>query len=202
MKEPIAGIVLAGGKSQRIGSDKAFLKIGDKTVLDIILDKIKPLFPEIIISVKNPANYLEIKGVRVVSDMLPLNSALVGIYSALRYTLNPYAFVIACDMPMAGSELIKHLLKNRKGYDVVIPESEHGLEPLCAVYSKKCIKAMEQIMQKDNFKIIDFFPLVKVKTIKPSEIKKFGNNSFLNLNTESEYQQIKRLLAPDSTGLS
>ncbi|MBI4834122.1 MAG: molybdenum cofactor guanylyltransferase [Planctomycetes bacterium] len=194
MKGPIAAIILTGGKNQTTGKDNTFLPIGNKTVLDILLGKLNPLFPEIIISAKNPARYLDIKGVRVVADMMPAGNDLSGIYSALRYTLNPYAFVISCDTPLVEPGLIKYLLKYRKGFDVVIPESENGFEPFCAVYSKKCVKAMEEIIRKDNCKIIDFLPLVKVKTIKQPEIKKIGNDNFLTLSSGSDYQQIQNKL--------
>jgi molybdopterin-guanine dinucleotide biosynthesis protein A len=191
MKEPLTGVILAGGKSSRIGSDKAFLKIGNKTLLEIIAGKLKPIFKEIIISSKSPEKHWEISGSKIVKDAISASSSLTGIYSSLLSSRYHHSFVIACDMPLVKTCLIKYLIKNRHGYDVVIPESPKGLEPLCAVYSKNCIKPIEKLIKNNNFKILDFFTSVKVKIIRLSEIGVKGSNLF-NVNTIRDYRMIKK----------
>ncbi|MFH1230759.1 MAG: molybdenum cofactor guanylyltransferase [Planctomycetota bacterium] len=223
MNVSLAGIILAGGENRRIGKNKAFLKIGNKTFLDILIDKLMPLFSEIIISVKSikefigstPSKYHLTKNVQLIQDILPIRSSLIGIYSALRSMQSDYGFVIGCDMPSVPEKLISYLIKSRKGFDVVIPNGSNGLEPLCALYSKRCLSPMEQLIKRRDFKIINFFPLaslscpasqsrrsgeVKVKIINLLDIEKLNNYDIFNINTIEDLQHLRNSVKNTSKG--
>jgi len=219
MKVFLTGIILAGGKSLRIGKKKAFLKIGNKTFLDILINKLMPLVSEIIISVKSIKEFtgsippihttmlnkaVSMGWIKLVQDVFPtrfalaesrrIRSSLIGIYSALRSMKSDYGFVIGCDMPSVPEKLIRYLIRRRKGFDVVIPKGAKGLEPLCALYSKRCLSPMEQSIRRQDFKIIDFFSEVKVKIIPLSDIKGLDNNVVSNINTAEDLQHAQKML--------
>ncbi|MBI4713447.1 MAG: molybdenum cofactor guanylyltransferase [Planctomycetes bacterium] len=189
MPKNITAVILAGGKSSRIGTNKAFLKIGERTFIEIIIDKLAPLFGQILISAKSPSGYRRFataRGVKIITDRHPGRGSLVGIYSALKSARTGYIFVAACDMPLVTTGLIKRLVKYRRDYDVVIPRTANGLEPLCAVYSRKCLKHISGLLRRNNLKIIDFFPDVKVKQVRVS-----GRPVF-NINTPADYRLVEQ----------
>ncbi|MBI5778184.1 MAG: molybdenum cofactor guanylyltransferase [Planctomycetes bacterium] len=183
----ITAVILCGGQSKRIGRNKAFLKIDNKPFIEIIINKLQGLFQKIIISAKQPAPYRYLKSAKVVivNDRSKILGSLVGIYSALKKSPTEYIFVIAVDMPNIETKLIKRLLRNYKGYDVVIPETRKGLEPLCAVYSKKCSPFIQEQIRQGNYKIIDFFDKAKVKTIR------LNRDGLFNVNTLKDYYLLR-----------
>lgn len=183
-------IILAGGKNTRMGGDKAFLKIGEKTIIEIILDKLKSFFEKIIIVTNSPDRY-RIFRVRLISDIIPNKGPLGGIYSGLVNTREFHNFFFACDTPFLNVELIRYMKNNYGNFDVITPKLKYGYEALHAIYSKNCITPIEKQLKQNNLKIIDFFPQVKIKEITEDIIKQFDPRllSFFNINTNADYQQ-------------
>ncbi len=213
----ITAIIMAGGKSSRMGQDKAFLKIGALTIVEYQLRRLSPLFDEILISTNSPEKFAYL-GLKTVQDVSPGRGPLVGIYSSLLKAANPYLFAIACDMPFVNPELINYMKELCKDYDIVVPETEQGLEPLHAIYSKTCLLVMEKYIngstpgptaegnvshrekqgQRGKGRVIEFFSEVKVRTISLEEISKIpgAREAFLNFNTPEEYQKALKFLEP------
>jgi molybdopterin-guanine dinucleotide biosynthesis protein A len=197
----MTGIILAGGKNTRIRTNKALLKIGDKTIIQVIVSKLKQVFDEIIVVTDRlePINQLPITELtRIVNDIIPDKGSLGGLYSGLINSRSQYNFVVACDMPFLNVELIKFMKSNcnpaiacKSGVDVIIPKLKTGYETLHAIYSKNCIAPIEKQLRQDNLKIIDFFSRMKVKEITEDIIKQFDSQllSFFNINTEDDYKQ-------------
>jgi molybdopterin-guanine dinucleotide biosynthesis protein A len=187
MHKNITAVILCGGKSSRIGKNKAFLKIGNKTFIETLIAKLQKLFNDIIISTKTTAQYrhLKLPKVKIIKDRSRVLGSLVGIYSALKKSRTKYIFVLAVDMPNIETELIKRLLRNYKGSDVVIPETRKGLEPLCAIYSRKCLTPIKTQIRNGNYKIIDFFDRAKVKTVR------LNRDGLFNVNTLSDYRHLR-----------
>lgn len=183
-------IILAGGKSRRMGSNKAFLKYGNKTFIEHQIAKLKTIFSEIIIS-SNDHNIYEGLNLPVVSDVIPEKGPLSGICAGLLYTKNSHVFVIACDMPFVCENAIMYLKEYTGKYDVVVPQTEYGLEPMHAFYSKKCIQPMYRHIKEGKLRIIDFFSEVNVKVVDKKEFKNLGaiEHPLLNLNTPDEYKK-------------
>ncbi|MCP4264408.1 MAG: NTP transferase domain-containing protein [Candidatus Brocadiaceae bacterium] len=102
--------------------------------------------------------------------------------------------MLACDMPFVEPELIKHLKDLTKEYDVVIPKSEKGLEPLHAFYSKNCIDPIKRSLDENSLRIISFFPHVKVKIVELDSLASSDsfNNSIKNLNTMDDYKDVTK----------
>ena len=194
----MTGVILCGGKSQRInGVNKGLLKIRGKTILETLIEKLSFVFDDLLLCVKSvrldserTEEYQEHTNlpVRLVSDLFPTQSALVGIYSALKQAKDFHSFITACDMPFLDIELVRHLMAELDGFDVVVPRTRKGLEPLYAFYSKNCLEPIEKQLQKGNFKITDFFPAVRLKVVNVEEIPELQGKDeiFSNINNRTD----------------
>ncbi|MCM8778531.1 MAG: molybdenum cofactor guanylyltransferase [Candidatus Omnitrophica bacterium] len=194
-RQVLTAIILAGGKASRMkGKDKAFLKINHEPLIKRQLRLLKKTFKQIIIVTNTYKKYINFKGVKVISDVIPHRGPLGGIYSGLLTSKDKYNFVVACDMPFINLELIKYMFKKSAGYDVVIPYVNNRYEPLFCVYSKKCIGFIKQLIDKRIFKISKLFTFVKVKKISKKEVLRFGQAKtiFMNINTLQDLEQLRK----------
>ena len=188
-KIEMTAIILAGGKASRMdGADKAFLKIGQETVIDRQSRLLKKLFEKIIIVTNSPQKYRYIEDIKIISDITPNLGSLGGVYSGLTASSSFYNFVIACDMPFINSRLIKYMCKNTPGYDVVVPKINDRYEPLFCIYSKSCLVYIKQLFDKKVLKISELFSMVKVKEITNNEVLQFASPEkiFTNINTRED----------------
>lgn len=175
--------VLAGGKNERFGSNKALARLGAETMIEKIIDEISPFFNKIFIISKNPKEYEFLK-FDVKQDIFPDCGPLGGIHTGLVLSKSFKSFFIACDMPEVDNELLKKMIIESADYDVIVPKNGKNYEPLFAIYSKNCIKPVEQQIKKGNFKVSDFYNLVKVKEIPSGKI--------VNINTQEELKEYKK----------
>jgi len=188
----ITGIILAGGKNFRMGKNKAFLEVNGERIIDRTKKLFRELFDEVLLVTNSLSDYLDLN-LRMVADLHPGKGALGGIYTGLFHASHSHVFVAACDMPFLNKDLIRHLIDLSPGYDIVIPKTQDGWQPLHAIYSQKCLPFMEELIRQDNLKIIDFFHRVKKREVPPEEILPLDPNlaSFLNVNTPEELARIK-----------
>ncbi len=194
MKCKMTGIILAGGKNDRMGLNKALLKIGGATIIERLLDTINPMFTEIIVVTNYPDDFkfLDIRSVR---DVVSTRGSLVGVYSGLINSDTHQNFFFACDMAFVKAGLVKFMTGQSPGYDVTIPRGQDGLEPLHAIYSKECIGPIENQIKQGNMKIVDFFPLVRVKVIEKGTVVRLDPEcmGFFNVNTRADYETALRI---------
>jgi molybdopterin-guanine dinucleotide biosynthesis protein A len=178
-----------------MGQDKAFIQIEGIPLLDYVYGKCQALFKEIIIVTNQPHLFTEYQ-TPVVADEIPGTGSLGGLYTGLKRASNYYSFCVACDMPFLKPELITYLIEKRFQGDVVIPKTKKGLEPLHAIYSKRCIEPIKQCIEKDVFKISHFLPEVQVHYCEEEEFKKVDPAliSFMNANTKKELFKIQKML--------
>jgi molybdenum cofactor guanylyltransferase len=197
MKFPCTGVILAGGMNTRFsGQDKAFLSVGGKRIIDHLYNIFNALFEDIIIVTNDPYKYLE-WNISIVTDLLPVRSSLTGIHAGLFYTLNPFAFFAACDTPFLKKELVETIINNiEQRVDVVIPETPAGLEPLCAVYSKECLKPIEQHIIQKKLKIQQLFRKRCVKKIPEKILREKDPDliSFFNINTPEDLDKAGKMI--------
>ena len=188
----ITGIILAGGKNLRMGKNKAFLNVKGERIIDRTKNLFLELFDEVLLVTNSLPDYLDLN-LRMVADLYEGKGALGGIYAGLFHASHSHAFVAACDMPFLNQDLIRHLIDLSPGYDIVIPKTQDGWQPLHAIYSQKCLPFMEDLIRQDNLKIIDFFHRVKKREVPTEEILPLDPNltSFLNVNTPEELARIK-----------
>jgi molybdenum cofactor guanylyltransferase len=192
------GIILAGGKNLRMGQNKAFLEVQGERIIDRTRKIFGELFAEVLLVTNSPGDYLDLN-LRTVTDLYREKASLGGVFTGLFHASCPHAFVAACDMPFLNRDLISHLVSLSPGYDIVIPRTEDGLEPLHAVYSRKCLPFMEDLLRRGNLKILDFFHRVKKREVPSGEILPLDPQlaSFLNLNTPEDLVRIQSMLRGD-----
>ncbi|HLY73728.1 MAG TPA: molybdenum cofactor guanylyltransferase [Planctomycetota bacterium] len=187
---PTACGILAGGASRRMGRNKALLPFRGKPLLRHQLDLLSPLFSEILLSANDPAPFSAF-GLRVVPDLFAEPCSLSGIHALLKAVTAPRLFVVACDLPFLNPALIRKLLEVPGGFDVIVPKSDQGLEPLHAIYARTCIPAIERAAADGNWKISRFFPGLWVDTvpIRDDDWLVEGRSPFLNANTPEDWRR-------------
>lgn len=196
-KFPCSGVILSGGLAARYdGIEKAFLKVGGVRILDRIYEIYRELFDEIILVTNSPEKFLE-WDLLIVSDLFPIRSSLTGIHAGLFYTTNPYAFISACDTPFLQKEMIETVIGRIEAQiDIVMPETSAGFEPLCAVYSKRCLEAAQNNLEQGKLKITRTFRKSRIKTISEKTLRKLDPEllSFFNINTPDDLQRAEKMI--------
>jgi molybdopterin-guanine dinucleotide biosynthesis protein A len=181
--------ILAGGSSSRMGQNKALLEFRGKPLIQRQIEILSPMFKEVIVGANDPAPYAAFN-VRVVPDLLSERCALTGIHALLKAAVRPRVFVVACDMPFLNPALIEKLFAVPGEPDVVVPESDRGLEPLHAFYGPWCIQAIERSAKRGAWKATDFYAGVRVEKlrVKDQDWLVEGRSPFLNANTPDEWR--------------
>lgn len=196
MKFDCTGVILAGGKNSRLpGKKKTFHRIGDKMILESIYKVFSSLFKEVIIVVNDPEDFAG-WDMTVVTDIIPSQCALAGLHAGLFYASYPHAYVTACDTPFVEPRVIEHIVSQvEPGFEVTIPQTDDGVEPLSAVYSKECIPLIEKNLEKNIFMIKKFFRKKKVKEIPVSQLRALDPSMrfIFNVNTPKDLEQAKQM---------
>jgi FdhD protein len=202
VKELIEGsaIILAGGKSQRMGGEKPLVELAGEPLLARSVRLLKPLFREIIV-VTNKDLGLILPEVKYTRDKIPYLGPLGGMQAGLAASSNELNFVIACDMPFLKPAVIESLVKWTDEFDVVVPETENGLEPLFAFYQKRCLKYINEALEQGEKRIVSFFPKVLVKVVKLAELRKIEDvkKTFFNVNTKAELEKARKMQKQELT---
>ncbi len=202
MKHPCSGVILAGGLATRYGGEnKAFLKVGGMQILDRLFDLFSELFDEIILVTNRPRDFLEWDAL-IVTDIFPVRSSLTGIHAGLFYASHPFAFFSACDTPFLKREIIETVLGEiEPGADLVLPRTSAGFEPLCAAYSRRCLKPAEDHLRANQCKIHQALKDCRIKTIPEDRLraKDPGLVSFFNVNTPQDLARAEQMLNAGKT---
>lgn len=189
----MTAVILAGGQSRRMKTDKAFVKVGGRRLIERVLTAITPLFTEILINSNMPEFYTEL-GLPIIPDIFPGKGALGGIYTGIVHAKTDYVFCVACDMPFLNQELIRYMQAQVNGYDALVPKAPDGMHPLHAIYSKRCQGIVEELLRKGRLKISNVFALVRSRYITKHQIQQFDPEfeSFLNINTLEDLTRARR----------
>jgi len=189
----VTGVILAGGQSSRMGSNKALLPYRGGRFIESIYRQLSGHFEELMLVTNTPEQYAFL-GCRMARDLHPGMGALAGLHAGLYHSRTPHIFAVACDMPYLNDTLIRALLARRHQADVVIPESGDGLEPLHAVYGAGCLPAMEQALLDGRRRIVSFFPQVRVHTFTSDHVATIDRDfsSFSNINTPADYFELRK----------
>lgn len=188
----MTGIILAGGKSRRMGQDKAFLKIDNKRLIELVIERLRAVFDKIIIVTNDPVKF-QFLGVKVVKDIVFNKGPLGGIYTGLLISESKYNFICACDMPFLSSYLLKFMISKVEGNDVVVPVVGNFVEPLHSIYSRNCLMPIKRHLENEELRVRDFFPEVKCNYLPENLIRKYDPHlrSFFNLNTPKMLKLIR-----------
>lgn len=192
--------VLTGGKSSRMGADKAFLKIGEKTFIENAAEILQPNCGRVKAVFNKSQNHLIEKlprNVLPIFDVYENRGALGGIHAALQDCQTEFALVLAVDLPLVTSEAIQKLreiISNEKDFAAVVPRQTDGkLQPLCAVYGvKDCLKKAEEILSKtESASMRHFLETINTKIIDAKNLSE-NENLFVNVNSPTDFENISK----------
>ena len=187
----MAVIVLAGGESLRMGSDKALLPWRRKTVLEHVIDAVSPVSERAIVVGGAPGSYRLPPNVPQVADIFVNAGPLGGIITGLVAAGDGYHAVIGCDMPCIGPSLLRLLFNQAEGRDAAVPEVGANLEPLCAVYHHRCVARLLESLQSGQRAVHAAILSVDIRRVPEEDLRKVdpGLVSFTNLNSPEDYDQ-------------
>jgi molybdopterin-guanine dinucleotide biosynthesis protein A len=187
--EDITGVLLAGGKSLRMGYDKARIEVGGQTLFSRSLDLLRRYFQTVFIAGDRPD--LASPGLPVIADIYP-GSALGGLYTGLRSAKTEWIFVAPCDMPYPDARILELLVTRRYGYDAVVPRIPAGYEPVFALYHKRCLPQMEELLQTGQYRIYDFYQRINILFLDWHELPEGWQRSLLNINTPDQLARLRK----------
>jgi len=187
----MTGIILIGGKSTRFGKDKVVAQLGDKLLIEHVIEVIGPLFDEVLL-IGHKRD--DLHDFTIIEDLRPGCGPLGGIYTALSSANTPYSFVFAADMPNLNKELISHMISSVNDHDVVLPVWTQGREPLHAIYHKRVLPVIKSLLDADTFKIFNLLSKVHTLTIPEKTIRNFGRPEeiFANINTINDIHRVSQ----------
>ena len=201
MKHSCTGVILAGGLGSRYGGEnKAFLNVGGMRIMDRLVELFSTLFDEIIIVTNQPLDFLEWNAL-IVTDIFPARSSLTGIHTGLFYAGHPFAFFSACDTPFLKKEVVETVLDSLDpGIDLVIPRTSAGFEPLCAAYSQRCLKAAEDHILQNKFKIQMALSGKRVRAIPEDVLREKDPDlrSFFNVNSPEDLARAEQFVKSET----
>jgi len=187
--EPVTGFVLAGGKSSRMGRDKAFLQLKGQTLLSLALEAASAVAASVWI-VGSTAKFAAFGP--VVEDIYPERGPLAGIHGALASTATDLNLIMAVDLPFLQPNFLQYLISQARESPavVVVPKTDGGLQPLCAVYRRRFVEVAERSLRAGRNKIDSLFAEVQTRPIEPEELERngFQQEMFRNLNTEQDWK--------------
>lgn len=188
----VTGVLLAGGKSRRMGEDKRYLLVGERTLLERSLEILEAVFEKVVVVIAQDSAFLESATSPVIRDLIPDGGSLGGLYTGLKQASTEHVFVVACDMPFLNPLVIRHFVKLRMQADIVMAKLSNGLHPMHAVYGKACLPHLERMIAARNLKIQDlanqsglrihFVGATELAAIDPTA------NSFHNVNTPADLE--------------
>ena len=190
--------IFAGGKSERMGKEKATMPFKGNILIRHVIERIEDLADEIII-IGNVSQDDIKPGIRIIPDKIPGHGPLGGLFTALYTASNPVVAAVGCDMPFVSPDLFAYQIENliSNNVDVVVPTTSSGLEPLHSVYRKEnCLLPVKEAMERGENRLISWFPRVKLQILSLEEILPFDpfGRIFMNINTPEEFTLAEKLV--------
>lgn len=190
----MTAIILSGGNNRRILRNKAFLQIGQKTIIEREIEILSTLFTRIIVVTNTLESHKHLK-VSLVSDLFPGKGPLGGIYSGLMASGDKHNFVVGCDLPFLNAGLISYMIEVKNDRDLVVVKLNGFVEPLHAIYSRHCLIPIRRQLDRNELRIQSFFGEVKVRYVRKSEIKRYDPKgiAFFNVNTRYDLEKARSI---------
>jgi molybdopterin-guanine dinucleotide biosynthesis protein A len=196
-----AGVILAGGRSRRMGRPKAFLKLGGRPLIAWVLEPLRDLFPEVLIVSPEiePFSHL---GVRVVPDHRPRGGPLGGAATGIAEAGRPQALVVGCDMPLLRPGLLAHLVARMGAHAAVVPRTSDGLHPLHAVYAKRALETFSRCLEEGVRKFTDALDGADCLEVGEGEIRRLDPDlhSLFNVNHPQDVERAREILEGGPAG--
>jgi molybdopterin-guanine dinucleotide biosynthesis protein A len=199
-------VIQAGGESSRMGQDKALMPFLGKPLIQRVIERVKHLGDEILVTTNHPDNY-QFLNLRLAADIVPGRGALGGLYTALFSAREPLVAVVACDMPFVSASLLKaeRNLLLESGYDAAIPRTAHGTEPFHATYRRStCLPAVEWAIKAEKWRADAWYSRVNLRLLSPEDVRRYDPEemAFWNVNTPEELENAQQIASKqDDPGL-
>ena len=192
---PFSVAILAGGKSRRMGQNKAQMRLGGMPILQWELNAVKDATDDLFLVANVAAPYKSFN-IPVKPDVTPNKAALGGIYSALTHAKYNWVLLLACDMPLLNPAIITFLAQQRQQADVVIPLVGKHPETLHAFYHKRCLPPIKKRIAANKLKVIGFFNEVRVCYVNKTALQTVtpNFNYLINLNTPAEFRRVEDIV--------
>lgn len=189
----ITGIILCGGKSRRMGQNKALLKINEKYIISYVIDTLRPFCDEIILSTNTKD--LDFLGYRTVNDLFNNIGPISGIYTSLLESKNSKNIIISCDTPFINSYLLKELLSYSEKYDIVLPEFNGHLQPMTGVFKKKILPVLKREINSGNYIPPRIFEQSNLNKLKITDKDPFYHKQlFFNVNSPEDFSKAQEIM--------
>ena len=190
---PVTGIVLAGGASRRMGRDKAFLTLGGRSLIQIVIDHLAKVCAEVLVVASDMRPYAGI-GTRLVTDRYRQVGVLGGLHAGLSAARGELALVVGCDMPFLDPALLRAFIGWAHGFDAVVLKRGEYVEPLHASYRRTCLPAITAAIRDNNRRVVSFFPHVRTRFVTAEQIAAIDPafRSFRNINTPADWEAVQR----------
>ncbi|MDO9228325.1 MAG: molybdenum cofactor guanylyltransferase [Syntrophales bacterium] len=188
----MTGVILSGGRNVRMGENKAFLRVEGERLIDRTVRLFRAVFRQVIIVTASPLDYLD-QEATIVTDILPEKGALGGLYTGLFFALDEYVFVAACDMPFLNRAFLEHMIRQSSGYDIIVPAPPDGLQPLHAIYARRCLPVIRSLLDRNRLQIKELYPGQRLLKIPPEVLRSFDpeGRMFLNVNTPEDLRNLQ-----------
>jgi molybdopterin-guanine dinucleotide biosynthesis protein A len=193
MERAYTGIVLAGGASRRMGRNKAFLRVGRRRLIEVVIERLREACTEVLVTTGDVAAYGGL-GVAVVADRFPGIGVLGGLHAGLAAARNDLVLAVGCDMPFLNARLLRAFGEWAVGYDAAVLRHGAYVEPLHAAYRRTCLEPIERAIRAGQRRVISFFGEVRVRYVTPEEVRPLDPDllSFTNLNSPEDWPAMAR----------
>ncbi len=183
-------MLLAGGRGERLGADKASLELGGVALAQRAVSRLAQVSDDVIV-VRRPGQELDAQGARITQDLAPHSGVLAGMAAGLQAARHDWAIVAACDMPFLNADLLAYMATLTEGYDIVVPDRPVGLEPLHALYHRRCLPAILRTLDEGRGRVIRFYRELCVRHVPPADLDRYDplGRSFFNINTPEDLAQ-------------
>jgi molybdopterin-guanine dinucleotide biosynthesis protein A len=201
-------LILAGGKSRRMGRDKTWLELGGAPLIAHVIRRLLPIASEVVVSADSPGPVEQLERslsipLLAVRDQYPDAGPLAGLHAGLSAIRSAWAFTVAADMPFVNVDLVRRMLDLSTNHDAVVPRitppksTQPELEPLHALYNITCLPAIEDSLRVGDRRMVSFLPRVRVAYVGDRLVRQIDPNylSFFNINTTEDLARAARLLA-------
>ena len=204
---PVTGVILAGGKSRRMGQNKALIQLGDSPLIEHVIHHMRLVADEPLLITNDHAEYARF-GLPMHSDIIPNTGALGGIYTGLMHAAHDVVLCVACDSPFLQPKLLSYLVSILGEYDAVMPytygsnkdikvpnpshsDNQITLQTLCAAYSKRCLPIIKLMLQASELRVHALQERAQIQSVSPEDWRMFDPEgiSFFNINTPEDLEK-------------
>lgn len=193
-KARVCAAILAGGKSSRMGANKALLELNGKKVIEHVATAVRKVADEVMLITNTPEEFAFLR-LPMFRDDIQGIGPLGGIYTALQKCTARHCLIVACDLPFLSEPLLRFLSENAGNDKVFAIDAGNGVEPLCAVYSKACLPAIAKQMAQKQYKVADLLTKVQARVVRfDASYSFYSSHLFYNINTPEEWRRAGELM--------